>query len=198
MKIIGNEQYGVLYDKLYEYLTSGGDFSGVGIEEKSTRGVLELMWKLKKEWEVLTILICYHYSRKDSAIIRFGEMSVSLRQGASFPEICRTLQIKPPKDIPDMIIGRAEFEEEYGVIDSILPVKSSIKIGEIIGGLGIESNDRPLFCRAWKEGKRWEVVVMIIVFLKTRLFTVVVETGKGTFKFKKGVDPFQIQEELEN
>jgi hypothetical protein len=196
MKIIGTDLFGELYDKLYEYLSAAG-FSGIGIKEYSVIQILESLWKEGKHWDTITIIICYHYTRDDAAVIRYGEQSVSFPKNASLREICKSLGIQV-RGIDKVKINLEEFTKEYNQIDEKLPV--NIKDKKSLMSLldFIPCGDRKHILKCWKHGMRWETIVIMMVCTKTKLTGITIETDRGTYNFKKGDTSFDILEELEN
>ena len=95
MKEIGSEKFGLIYDKINDYLEkSGGKVEGVGIEKGVVNSVLLKSWNEGKKWDVIVFIIAYHYSRTESVILRFSGISTLIPERACFGEICRLLGIK--------------------------------------------------------------------------------------------------------
>ena len=201
MKEIGKEKFGLLYDKLYEHLTNNeGNLKTVGIEQGPTHEILSRMWQEGRTWETIVLVIAYHYSRTETVMLRFSDISTLIFQGSSFKEIQKLLGIKVEgitgKGDAECVIERNEFDKEFGRIWEL--VREKKKISPIISVLGV-TKDKGLLSGYWKQGKKWETVTTIIIVLRLRFFgEVEVETEYGRFRFKKGTDTFGILETIEN
>ena len=180
MKEIGKELFGVLYDRLIEHLEkNGGVMETVGIEKGETSKALTEMWQEGKKWETVTLIIAYHYSRKDNLLLHLSDSKTLINHGASFTEIQRLLGIKKGKS-GRVRIGRDEFEEEFGNLWGIF--RGQKKIGTLLRGLGIE--DGALLESYWKQGYQWETITAIIVSLRMKTSgEVSIDTEYGSYRF---------------
>ena len=196
MREIGKEMFGLLYDKLYEHLDkTGGNIESVGIERGQTNEILSQLWNKGKAWETITLIIAYHYSRKDSILLRYSEISTLILHGSSFKEIQRLLGIKVDYSVLERcVIEKKEFTEEYNRLWSIF--RDHKKIGNILDALGIQ--DKMLVCSSWKNKLIWETITAVIVLQRIKIFKVIeVETDRGVYRFKNS-DPYAILETLQN
>lgn len=203
MKIIGRDKFGLLYDKLYEYLErTDGNISGVGIEKGTTNEVLTQLWNSGKTWETITLIIAYHYSRTETLILKISDTSTMILQGASFKEIQRTLGIRINKEeISRCIIPEEDFREEYKKVEELFRgITTKKQLSALLNGLGITSNNRSLLVGYWKGGRLWEVIVAVIILLRAGTFDdIIVQTEKGEIRYKSGKqDCYLILEQIEN
>ena len=197
MKEIGKQKFGLLYDKLSDYLQqTGGRIEGCGIEIGITHKTLSKLWEEGKTWETITLIIAYHYSRTDTLLLRYSEISTIIRQGASIGEIQKLLGIKGMTEIEDKVmIGRDEFEDEFGKLWGLVREKKTIK--DILKGLNLP--DQTLLNGLWKQGRKWETVTAILVFLRLSYFKAIeIDTEFGEFEFRKNQTGYQIIETLQN
>lgn len=180
MKEIGKELFGVLYDRLSEHLEkNGGEIKTVGIEKGETSKALTGMWQEGKKWETVTLIIAYHYSRKDSLLLHLSDSKTLINRGTSFPQIQKLLGIKKGRSGCEEI-GRDDFEEEFGNLWSIF--RGQKKIGTLLKGLGIE--DGALLESYWKQGYQWETITAIIVSQRMKISgEVEVDTEYGNYRF---------------
>lgn len=203
MKIIGRDKFGLLYDKLYEYLErADGNISGVGIEKGTTNEVLTQLWNAGKTWETITLIIAYHYSRTETLMLKISETSTMILRGASFREIQRTLGIRINKEeISRCIIPEEDFKDEYEKIEGMFKgVTTKKQFSNVLEDLGITFANRSLLVGYWKGGRLWEVIVAIIILLRAGTFNdIVVETERGEIEYKGGKqDCYLVLEKIEN
>ena len=203
MKIIGRDKFGLLYDKLYEYLErTDGNILGVGIERGATNEILTQLWKLGETWETITLIIAYHYSRTETLMLKISDTSTMILRGASFKEIQKLLGIKIDKEeISRCVIPEEDFREEYKKVEELFRgITTKKQLSALLNGLGITSNNRSLLVGYWKGGRLWEVIVAIIILLRAGTFDdIIVQTGKGEIRYKGGKqDCYLVLEEIEN
>jgi hypothetical protein len=203
MKIIGRDKFGLLYDKLYEYLEkTDGNISGVGIEKGTTNEVLTQLWNAGKTWETITLIIAYHYSRTETLMLKISKTSTMILRGASFREIQRTLGIRINKEeISRCIIPEEDFKDEYEKIEEMFKgVTTKKQFSAVLEGLGITFANRSLLVGYWKGKRLWEVIVAIIILLRAGTFDdIIVQTEKGEIRYKGGKqDCYLVLEEIEN
>ena len=203
MKIIGRDKFGLLYDKLYEYLErTGGNILGVGIERGATNEILTQLWKLGETWETITLIIAYHYSRTETLMLKISDTSTMILRGASFKEIQKLLGIKIDKEeISRCVIQEEDFREEYKKVEELFRgITTKKQLSALLNGLGITSNNRSLLVGYWKGGRLWEVIVAIIILLQAGTFDdIIVQTEKGEIRYKGGKqDCYLVLEEIEN
>ena len=203
MKIIGRDKFGLLYDKLYEYLErTDGNILGVGIERGATNEILTQLWKLGETWETITLIIAYHYSRTETLMLKISDTSTMILRGASFKEIQKLLGIKIDKEeISRCVIPEEDFREEYKKVEELFRgITTKKQLSALLNGLGITSNNRNLLVGYWKGGRLWEVIVAIIILLRAGTFdNIIVQTEKGEIRYKGGKqDCYLVLEEIEN
>jgi hypothetical protein len=197
MKRIDEKLFGVLYDDLYDHLEKrDGDLSGLGIKSEEVEKYLKKLWHMGKLWDMITIIICYHYTREDSVIIKFSGQAISISQGSSLTNILRCFGLTKINKIQ---IPIEEFEDEYKKLDEIFPKTykgKKAKIGSLLTELGIAANLQGLLIQTWKEERRWETIVAVMALLRTTYYTIIVETDRGTYQFNKDMTLLQILETL--
>lgn len=207
MKIIDGNKFGLLYDKLYEYLEkTNGNISGAGIEKGTINENLTQLWDAGKTWETITLIIAYHYSRTETLILKIYDTSSMIPKGASLKEIQKILKIKisisiREKEIEDgCIVQEKDFKEDYSKLEEMFKgVKTKKQFSTVLDDLGVNFPGRTLLFGYWKGGKLWEVITSIIILLRAGTFNdITVKTERGDIRYKGGKqDCYLVLEEVE-
>lgn len=187
MRIIKDETFGQMYDKIYERIVqSNGEFSGFGIEpEESIKKYLENLWKIGKKWESIIILITYHYTRKDSLILELSGKSISFSKFSFLPDILKSLSLRYDDRFGNIVIGEEEYTELEKNIDSILPeLHIKRNMANFYGEATIRNTEKTYFDKLTKKEDRKKFIKLLILFKKTRLGNVIL----GGDVYKKGTE----------
>ena len=187
MRIIKDETFGQMYDKIYERIVqSNGEFSGFGIEpEESVKKYLENLWKIGKKWESIIILITYHYTRKDSLILELSGKSISFSKFSFLPDILKSLSLRYDDRFGNIVIGEEEYTELEKNIDSILPeLHIKRNMANFYGEATIRNTEKTYFDKLTKKEDRKKFIKLLILFKKTRLGNVIL----GGDVYKKGTE----------
>lgn len=187
MRIIKDETFGQMYDKIYERIVqSNGEFSGFGIEpEESIKKYLENLWKIGKKWESIIILITYHYTRKDSLILELSGKSISFSKFSFLPDILKSLSLRYDDRFGNIVIGEEEYTELENNIDSILPeLHIKRNMANFYGEATIRNTEKTYFDKLTKKEDRKKFIKLLILFKKTRLGNVIL----GGDVYKKGTE----------
>jgi len=201
MKIINEKEFGLLYDKLYEYLQqTEGNIYGAIKERGEVNRTLTQFWYCGKTWETVTLIIAYHNSRKDSLILKFSNITVKIPKSSSLKEIKKLLDIKA--DFCETCeISEEEFTEEYKNLKSLVTrAKTKKEFVVLLDNLKITSNNRSHLHAYRKSGKIWEMIVSFIVLMRIGIYKeIVVNTDKGKLVYTgKEQDCFLVLEKIEN
>lgn len=192
MKEVGFQKFGLLYDKLYEYLEkTGGNIEGAGIKDAALRERLTKLWEEGKSWETISFVIIHHYTRTDSLLLKLSETSSMFSKNSSIEEIESTLGISIPKvqtsgaKRPVETIENWKYEIEYSKVRELLRDKKGKTIIPILKNFGMI--DYSLLNNFWKRGNEWEVITTIVVLRLGHIYfgRVEVETERGKFSFKR-------------
>lgn len=192
MRIIKDEIFGKIYDKIYErVMERNGSFSGFEIEpEESVKTYLEELWGLGKKWESITLLITYHYTRKDDLILGLSGKLISFSKLSFLPDILKSLSLRYIS-LNDIVIGEEEYKELRDNVDKILPqMPSKDKITTFLGKMSIRNSESKYFEKVRKTLNRKKFIKLLILYKKTRLGNVITDDGS----YKKGIE---LQELLE-
>lgn len=192
MRVVKDEIFGKIYDKIYErVIERNGSFSGFEIEpEESVKTYLEELWGLGKKWESITLLITYHYTRKDDLILGLSGKLISFSKLSFLPDILKSLSLRYVS-LNDIVIGEEEYRELRDNIDKILPqMPSKDKITTFLGKMSIRNSESKYFEKVRKTLNRKKFIKLLILYKKTRLGNVITDDGS----YKKGIE---LQELLE-
>lgn len=192
MRVVKDEIFGKIYDKIYErVIERNGSFSGFEIEpEESVKTYLEELWGLGKKWESITLLITYHYTRKDDLILGLSGKLISFSKLSFLPDILKSLSLRYVS-LNDIVIGEEEYRELRDNIDKILPqMPSKDKITTFLGKMSIRNSESKYFEKVRKTLNRKKFIKLLILYKKTRLGNVITDNGS----YKKGIE---LQELLE-
>ena len=192
MRVVKDEIFGKIYDKIYErVIERNGSFSGFEIEpEESVKTYLEELWGLGKKWESITLLITYHYTRKDDLILGLSGKLISFSKLSFLPDILKSLSLRYVSQ-NDIVIGEEEYRELRDNIDKILPqMPSKDKITTFLGKMSIRNSESKYFEKVRKTLNRKKFIKLLILYKKTRLGNVITDDGS----YKKGIE---LQELLE-
>ena len=192
MRVVKDETFGKIYDKIYErVIERNGSFSGFEIEpEESVKTYLEELWGLGKKWESITLLITYHYTRKDDLILGLSGKLISFSKLSFLPDILKSLSLRYVS-LNDIVIGEEEYRELRDNIDKILPqMPSKDKITTFLGKMSIRNSESKYFEKVRKTLNRKKFIKLLILYKKTRLGNVITDDGS----YKKGIE---LQELLE-
>ena len=192
MRVVKDEIFGKIYDKIYErVMERDGSFSGFEIEpEESVKTYLEELWGLGKKWESITLLITYHYTRKDDLILGLSGKLISFSKLSFLPDILKSLSLRYIS-LNDIVIGEEEYKELRDNIDKILPqMPSKDKITTFLGKMSIRNSESKYFEKVRKTLNRKKFIKLLILYKKTRLGNVIIDDGS----YKKGIE---LQELLE-
>jgi hypothetical protein len=192
MRVVKDEIFGKIYDKIYErVIERNGSFSGFEIEpEESVKTYLEELWELGKKWESITLLITYHYTRKDDLILGLSGKLISFSKLSFLPDILKSLSLRYVS-LNDIVIGEEEYRELRDNIDKILPqMPSKDKITTFLGKMSIRNSESKYFEKVRKTLNRKKFIKLLILYKKTRLGNVITDDGS----YKKGIE---LQELLE-
>ena len=192
MRVVKDETFGKIYDKIYErVIERNGSFSGFEIEpEESVKTYLEELWGLGKKWESITLLITYHYTRKDDLILGLSGKLISFSKLSFLPDILKSLSLRYVS-LNDIVIGEEEYRELRDNIDKILPqMPSKDKITTFLGKMSIRNSESKYFEKVRKTLNRKKFIKLLIIYKKTRLGNVITDDGS----YKKGIE---LQELLE-
>lgn len=186
MRIIKDETFGQMYDKIYERIVQTNDFSGFGIEpEESVKKYLESLWGIGKKWESIVVLITYHYTRKDSLILELSGKIISFSKFSFLPDILKSLSLRYDNRFGNIVIGEEEYSELEKNIDSILP---DLHIGRnminFYGDTTIKNSEKTYFDKLAKTEDRKKFIKSLIIYKKTRLSNVIL----GNEIYKKGIE----------
>ena len=186
MRIIKDETFGQMYDKIYERIVQTNDFSGFGIEpEESVKKYLESLWGIGKKWESIILLITYHYTRKDSLLLELSGKIISFSKYSFLPDILKSLSLRYDNRFGNIVIGEKEYSELEKNINSILPdLHIKRNMANFYGDTTIKNSEKTYFDKLAKTEDRKKFIKSLIIYKKTRLSNVIL----GNEIYKKGVE----------
>ena len=186
MRIIKDETFGQMYDKIYERIVQTNDFSGFGIEpEESVKKYLESLWGIGKKWESIVLLITYHYTRKDSLLLELSGKIISFSKYSFLPDILKSLSLRYDNRFGNIVIGEKEYSELEKNINSILPdLHIKRNMANFYGDTTIKNSEKTYFDKLAKTEDRKKFIKSLIIYKKTRLSNVIL----GNEIYKKGVE----------
>ena len=200
MKNIKEETFGALYDKIRDRLEkTNGEFTGFGVE-KNIQKPLKNLWTHGRYWDSITLLICYHYSRSDSTILKISGESFYFRKNVTIREIAKILGITITGLTIKMVLKYSEFLEKYSSLSSELPELPSggFKIGKWLEEKGINPGGCGHFCRIWKNGEKKKFITLIILYENSREDDLEVELKEEHWiQVKRNAYPYTIIEKIE-
>ena len=200
MKTINERIFGDLYDSIRNRVEQmNGSFTGYGVE-KSIQLLLEKLWLNGKYWDSISFLICYHYTRLDSATLKISEELYYFRKGVTVRELARSLGISITGLDLRTVIDYDEFFKRYTKYDQELPQQHTrkFKIGTWLEGKGISpGGSGSHFCRLWRNRERQKFIKLIILYENSRVGNLDVDLGENKLSIKRHSDPFTIIEEIE-
>ena len=195
MKKINLEMYKTLLFNIWKRVEETGRFSGFDIN-KSHQISLENLWKRGKKEQAITLLICYHYSRKESVILKTYHCTYSVIEQCHFSDIAELIGLSISDMKFDGIkINSAEFEKIYTQLeDEVNQLKKKMvskwlmeyDIDPCLGGGHL--------CRLYKTNRK-EFIIACILYMNSREGDLKVEVNNGEWiKVAMGSNSYTILE----